>query len=595
MLPLILSSLMLPLISQFLWLLVTPGPISYWLLFLLFSGTIYFYFPVRKSNIFQEAVVLLITFVLLFVFANQWLQFYPTGEHVRDYNLLSSSINNPLNPIDPWLSGYANAYYIYWFKWGASLAHMFGLTTSQAYSVCVSLSYSFYVTLLFILFSRILSLSAWRSLMATFVVAFGSNLDGIHFYFRSSTNWWEPSRVISGIINEFPWWSFFQTDFHPHFADLSLSVLYIIISFYSLRLVQTRYGKLVFLGMAYGIFYRLFMLANPWEVIFLSLAFPGFILKEIFFEEDPVYDLTKTQTLIALGLGAITLCATFVYPPRYVSGVNLKLVTDAVGRSPVKELFLHWGWWWILALVSIVLIAFQKKLKEITSKEAYFLVLAFLMLILPEIVYVNDSYGPPYERMNFMFKHYMPTWTMTGIAVMYLFHKHVQGKIYFLTVVLMIVVSSLFTLKTLPIKWREFAHMQTKLDLADRDLPGIKATVEKLRALPRGVIVQSSLRPYDYTSFLGSLADKDVYLGWINHLLVLNIDYGEMLGRQELIKNIYTQLECEKKILFFKQTKAQYLALSLQEQRDFPQANQTDFSCFKIVVHEGNNFVFTLN
>ncbi|MFZ4712519.1 MAG: DUF2298 domain-containing protein [Bacteriovoracaceae bacterium] len=595
MLVYIVASLLIPLLVQFLFLVFPISGGAYWILFLATVGSLTYFFPQKKKDFVWQAVLFFASFMVLSFLAGCWIQFYPTGEHVRDYNLISSSIHNPLNPMDPWLSKIPNHYYIFWFKWAASLSYLFNLNTENTYIVSFGMSFSFYITLLFILFSKVFSFPRPKSLVMSLAVATFSNLAGLLFYFRENAHWWGPSRIITGIINEFPVWSFYQADFHPHYATLSLPVLYLILSFLTLKMMGTRYQRLIFLTFLYFFFYRLFMLANPWEVIFLTLAYPGFLLKEIFFppEQDIIL---KKESIIFLGIvGGLALCACFLYPPMYAADVKVKMVTSEIGRSAFSELFLHWGGWWSMGLLTIIISFFTKTYKKFDPEVAFFLVLSTLMIILPEIVYVDDSYGPPYERMNFMFKHYMPTWTVTGIAVVMLWGKLLEKKTFWIAVSLFFVLGSLFSLKTLPERYREFSHLQTRLDNADKEMPGIKETIKKFRHFPRGVVLQSSINPYDYTSFIGTLSDKDLYLGWINHLLVLNKDYGLLMERQAELKRLYEEVDCQKKKDIFLKTEAHYLVYSLQEKKDYPQSVSTDFSCFKEIIHEGYNFIYTTN
>ena len=38
-------------------------------------------------------------------------------------------------------------------------------------------------------------------------------------------NFWDPSRIIDGTINEFPFWSFLYADLHPHLIDMPVTLL----------------------------------------------------------------------------------------------------------------------------------------------------------------------------------------------------------------------------------------------------------------------------------------------------------------------------------------------------------------------------------
>jgi uncharacterized membrane protein len=595
MLNIILASLVLPLVIQFFLLIFSPSFILYWGVFLGLLFLLFKYFPIHKKTFAIESIIFLALFSFLYLVGQKWIYFHPSGEHIRDYSLLSASIANPLNPKEPWMSYEPNHYYIYWYKWGASLSYLFHLNGEQTYVLSLCLSFALYIGLCFFFLHRMMKIEKTKAFGLSLLPAFLSNFDGILSIFRENFHWWSPSRVINGAITEFPMWTFLQGDYHPHFPSLILSVLFLYLSFAAIKLNAPRYNRLVYLSLVFVLFYRVYMIANPWDVIFLAISFGGILLKEFLFENPKEFQLSRPQNLVLLLLGFLILSSTFLYPPLIQTNIKFAMVTKEVGRSTLKELLSHWGLW-IISLVMILIASLKgKRFKSFDHNILYFFILSFLLILIPEIVFVDDPYGPPNERMNFIFKMYMPAWTMMGIFVCIISEKSFSPRMFWAFFLSIFIIGNIFNFKIVPQRINEYSQYENRLDYADREHPGIKNLILKFREFKRDTTVQSAKSAYDYTSFIGTMANKDLYLGWINHMLLFVPDYSILMNRQSMIKAIYEEMDCLRKKQYLDQIGAQYLIFSMQEKKDYPASMSTDFSCLKTIISEGDNFIYQTN
>lgn len=162
----------------------------------------------------------IVSFGVALYFCRTWPDFFQMGERFRDYALLAASVKSPIIPVEPWMSGATINYYIYWYRFGQMLSTLVGYPVWEMYHILVAFSLSTYLAVLFRLMTRTLGFGVPFAAIVAIAISFGSNVKGIIDWYNGDLNWWGPSRVVKGAINEFPAWSFLLGDLHPHYANL---------------------------------------------------------------------------------------------------------------------------------------------------------------------------------------------------------------------------------------------------------------------------------------------------------------------------------------------------------------------------------------
>ena len=436
-------------------------------------------------------------FMALYALSLSWPDFIAMGERLRDYAIQAELIKHPLHPQEPWMSGAGLYYYIYWYRFGALLSQLFQLEPWNVYHQLVSISLALYIAATFCIFRRHLGFSFLIALLSAVFIGLGSNLDGVIAFFNKDNNWWGPSRVIPGAINEFPAWSFLLGDLHPHYLNIA-AIPFLILLFLS----ASNPGKRVFLRLPpenFALFVGLILIppvwlraSNAWEVPFwCGLALLYILLLVLSSKARILFvwrrvvprlnSLLAMRSVLALAAVLLACAVLWVSSPKIPAGEGnpIRFVAGTVAASRTFDLLQHWGFPLLLVAVANVALIPQRSLSVLCAvllgaallfdAAAVFLytlfgvnclrVLSALrldarrpgaldttralmeaiglgalgLIILGEIIFLDDPYGGENERMNTIFKIYTSAWFLLHIFAFWLFAQGNRILSFFLS------------------------------------------------------------------------------------------------------------------------------------------------------------------
>ena len=242
------------------------------------------------------------------------------------------------------------------------------------------------------------------------------------------------------------------------------------------------------------------------------------------------------------------------------------------------------------------------------------LIVSGLVLILtPEIVFLDDSYGPEIDRMNTIFKLYTTAWGLMGLGAVSVMLRALKkyeylvadyGRAFPIAVGVVIAVGlaysfSKFYVRIVPMRQNgtldpTFEARLEGLGEANRWHKGSADAIRALRKLPKGRVLEAQGRAYSYTGFVATLASQPSFLGWANHINLLNKVYGEVGRRESVTKEIYNESDCSGRKEIARREKIRYVVVGTLEEKAYPGASGRDYSCFAPVIKSGDYSLYQI-
>lgn len=605
-----------------------------------------------------ESIAVFSTFYILnYALCLLWPDFIALGERLRDYALLASVEQSPIVPREPWLAGASLNYYLYWYRFGHVIGALVGLPTWELYHQLQAFTFALFGAALFHLGRRCLDVSSIVALGVAVGITYGSNVAGVVDFLAGDTNWWGPSRVVAGAINEFPAWSFLLGDLHPHFLNLALSpFLVVLVRAFAQGGIRGGAALVALLAVSPLWFFN----ANAWEVPvwlgFTAVGLGAFVVRY----REQISSRSGRDVLVRSardpGVWAIVAVGLYFGASLYLSSRNISpgdtpigFVHGPIQRSNLFDLLRHWGL--PLGLIATALIvalegaavrvvalfalggAFLSRdpmpllvlLIGLSAFDLYRLVEsareggrselgqvlvsalglgALISMTVPEIAFLDDPYGGEHERMNTIFKIYSATWFALHLYAVALVARVTPrawagASPWWLrgsaAVGTLLLCGFFFqTAEVRRTRERSIVPYAQGLSEITQRFPGAGPAIQALERRPRGVVVEAQGPAYDYTTHVATLSGNAAYLGWANHVNLLTRQYAEVSRREEVTRAIYSGDDCRATRALLEREKIEYLVLGPVERRAYPGATPSRFDCLEPVISAGEYTIFAL-
>ena len=408
------------------------------------------------------------------------------AEKFMDLAFLNSlTRGSGMPPLDPWMSEKSINYYYWGYLLAATIAKAAGVSTCVAYNLAIATFAGYSFAAAACLGFRLTRGGTAAAIGAGFVSVFAGNVTGAFdawaHPFARDFDYWHASRVIGSgdTINEFPFFTFFHADLHPHLVAFPffLAAFAMADRWIEAGTPESLAGKGFLARVAPSVLVALVaaaaIAANPWNAPAVAslLVFAG------------VARTTRGEGLPSAGAalrgaltGACAVVGSLVVILLYLRSFHLP--DSGIGKthavSGIPEFLGVWGILFAVAAAGLllgfreeteegrrrrdfglavagflsVILAFAKKapalapllflaylagraawrsLRRDRDREGLFAsflcLLALGMIAGCELVYLKDNYGDQLHRMNTVFKFYHQAWPLLGIGAVVFAHR----------------------------------------------------------------------------------------------------------------------------------------------------------------------------
>ena len=229
----------------------------------------------------------------------------------------------------------------------------------------------------------------------------------------------------------------------------------------------------------------------------------------------------------------------------------------------------------ILAVLLVVLVIAAVGGPERRSRPGVALAaLGVFLLAVPEVLYVVDSYGERLHRMNTVFKCYIQAYLFLAVALPALLEvgfRKPRMRVAALAVIAVLALPHLVGMAVQPLIGRGVG-----LDGLAWMVEGDRAVVRHLRTLPKTAsIVEATGGAYTEYARISSASGVPSLLGWANHELVWRGHdvTPETERRRQLIDRIYGSATAEEARAAVREAGVSHVVIGALEVRDFAPAS----------------------
>jgi YYY domain-containing protein len=580
------------------------------------------------------------------------------AEKYMDFAFFNALIRTDhLPPQDPWMSGVPINYYYFGYLALASLARVTGIAPAVAYNLSLA-------TVGAVIFAGAVSIGAclsrrlWGGVLGGVALVFIGNLDAarqllIERKALSAFDYWRPSRVVPNTINEFPFFSLYHGDLHPHVIALIVNVTLIgVLLATSLAASQRRSlrEQLPNLGVVVLLLAAL-ALTNPWDVPVYFTLIGCLSLHRLWDESHPFRAVLTTVALIAaLGVGMMLLSLPFTlrFQAQYhgigrvhaltavgpfltvfgflllpaVARLARESFTELADDPPVRDLVFACAGFgaaalyvatqnavliFMAALVIVCLLTLLGPIRKMPIALAVaLLATAAAALGACEVVFLRDPYGGELHRMNTVFKLYFQAWVLLALAfpafVTDLLDR--TGRAMRAATILVLFVgitaSLCYPMAAIYLRWGARAPSLDGLAYLDRDHPSDAAAIRWLASTARDqpVVLEASGDPYSYYARASANTGLPTVLGWANHEDVWRGHDPRISERKQDVERIYRETDVDAVRPLLARYRVAYVFVGDLERERFVPASLDKFrehpELFEPVYHFGTTEVFAV-
>ena len=585
-------------------------------------------------------------------------------EKFMDLAFLTSLGRFPnMPPADPWMAGRTINYYYWGYLLAATQRKLSDVVPMVAYNLSIASFGAFSFVAAACMGLRLsrgrLGVGIGAGGLAVFAGNLSGALDAWANPFGVDFDYFRASRVIGPeqykTINEFPFFTFFHADLHPHLLAFPFFVAAFVVAH---RWMESESAGVAGWRRWTGVFLVALTAgtaraASLWNMPALAILFavcglllstggarlpqPGAAIRGLFaglavFFASLVlfYPYTASFALENRGMARTTM---FSDAFELLGVWGILFAVAAVGLWPVaaedterarrrRDLSLTLGAGVALLagfllrmpalpiVLALVFLAARAGWRSLTAPDAgdpdglyaAFLVLLGLGMVAGcEFVYLKDSYGPDLQRMNTIFKFYHQAWPLLAIGAAVFAGRAWSAPGRRRAAARVVLAAAGFLALLWPVNAAVSRIRQkdgpftldARVPLQRRSPADAEAIAWLTRNAPRGsVVLEASGDPYTEFARISSHTGIPTVLGWANHEGLWRGNEAEIGERLARVRAFYTSTDLRAALETIQKYGVTYVVVGDMERRAYPGADMVARFPFLVPVHTGETAIY---
>lgn len=545
-------------------------------------------------------------------------------EKFMDAGFMASYVRSATLPApDIWLAGHSINYYSFGHFLGSVMTRIWNLPISYGYNLLLGfvmglallLSYAVVVQLLSLAGRQVRTKSLFvGGIVGSLLVVVGGNTHTFWYWLtnHSFEGYWyaDATRFIHNTIHEFPSYSFVVSDLHAHVWSLpfvlSFLIWVLIWLSYLVKVDRSQKRSYLWWALPVGMLMGTFVMTNAWDAMIfgLFLLVVGGVF--VIYRWRLIYPFLWSALLV--GTSAFIVAAPWIFGFESISE-GVALVTE---RSPWHELIALWTGHVLLSILAlagsvIVIRRWRKKTIPFQSLLLVAIVVtAWILLAVPEVVYVKDIYtGHP--RANTMFKLTYQAFILMslagGVALGLLIRERtwrpslrVVGIGTGLLICATLMMHPYFSYRDYYGHWNTVHGLDGYAWLEDdhpHDAAGIAWLQEQVTGQP--VILEAVGESYTTFDRVSAVTGLPTVLGWRVHEWLWRGGFDIPGQRTEEVRSMYELPLSKESLDLYEQYDVRYIFVGDKEYEAYPNISVDELrSMGTIVFEDGRTFIVEL-
>ena len=526
-------------------------------------------------------------------------------EKLMDFGFINSILKTEyLPPPDMWFAGEPINYYWFGHFWTAILTKISGVDSIITYNLMIATILGLSLISAFSISSTLIKslktktskkLIYFAGIASAILLTFGGNFHTPFYVLKEGVdNYWYPdaTRFIGynpdtedKTIHEFPMYSYTVSDLHAHLLNLPFVLLFVAFLW---RLIENTKGKpkagkqLIPIGYLLGIFF----MTNTWDFgNYLLLSAVVIILFNL--RNNFSFEAIFRSALAGFLILIIALATVFPFLINFESiAQGIKLVN---AQSPLWQLAILWGFPAVLTIIfSITAYKLRKKINPSDLFIVSIVITSWILIILPEIIYVKDIYIASHHRANTMFKLTYQAFVMFYLASGYIlsralgslrkFSARLPLALFYGILFTAILIYPHFAIKSYYGELKDYKGLTGDIWLKDNN-HDLYSTIGWLNKNVEGqpVILEAPGDSYTLYNVISSYTGLPTVSGWFVHEWLWRGDSSFPQERVSEITQFYTTKDINIARTFLNKYSVEYIIVGNFERQKFPNLYEEKF------------------